>query len=95
METWLDKDTITIILIESVTADFSFVHEREGERKEGPLTNLVNNSIQCKHMYYGEYTSFQYVESFQSGLLYSLFLNFISHLNTMQYSLMNLLNYCP
>lgn len=36
METWLDKDTITIILTESVTPDFSFVHEKEG-KKGGPI----------------------------------------------------------
>ena len=60
-ETWLDQDNSAAALIESTPPNFSFVTESRVHKKGGGVGIIFNDSLQCKQMSFGHFTSFEYV----------------------------------
>ena len=60
-ETWLDQDNSAAVLIESTPPNFSFISEARVHKKGGGVAILFNDSLQCKQVYYGNFSSFEHV----------------------------------
>ena len=60
-ETWLDQDNSAAVHIESSPPNFSFISETRMHKKGGGVSILFNELLKCKQMFYGSFTSFEYV----------------------------------
>ena len=74
-ETWLDQDNSAAVHIESSPPNFSFISETRMHKKGGGVSILFNELLKCKQMFYGSFTSFEYVALQVNSSSRAIFLN--------------------
>ena len=66
-ETWLNDCSAKTVVIKSAPPNFNYTNVSRVIMKGGGVAALFDDSFQCKHLSFGDFTSFEYLSLVLKG----------------------------